>query len=552
MRTSSIGLLRRVLLDLGWVGAVAVLGALLLNSCGGGGGGSSTTTPPPVTQPAAPGLVSSASASTAGCGGVPDVGALYVNAEVEPYVAVNPANPNNLIGTWQQDRWSNGGSQCIAVGFSMDAGATWTTRALPVSRCGGGNAANGGDYERASDPWVTISPDGTAYQLSLGLSGTLLQPVSRSAILVSRSTDGGRTWGATTTLIQDGELFFNDKDSITADPTDSRYVYAVWDRLTSDNHGPAMFARTSDGGTTWEAARAIFDPGVNNQTLGNVIAVLPDGTLIDFFTQLNVAADGFFAVIRSTDKGASWSAPVRVADFLGVGTRDPETGAAIRDSGVLGQISVGPQGQLFAVWQDARFSGGVRDAIAFARSDDGGTTWSLPVRVNAEPAVQALVPSVNARADGTIGVSYYDMRSNTADRATLPVDYWLARSRDGISWSESRIAAPFDLSIAPVAGGYFLGDYQSLASAGANFFPFYVRTTSLDPGNRTDVFFTPVNVPVGGTVEAGLVARMAEAITAPLMTPEYKQKVQGAIVRKLEQRVPGWAARVQAGSSPQP
>jgi hypothetical protein len=29
--------------------------------------------------------------------------------------------------------------------------------------------------------------------------------------------------------------------------------------------------------------------------------------------------------------------------------------------------------------------------------------------------------------------SYCDMRSNTADRATLPVDYWLARSRDGIT-----------------------------------------------------------------------------------------------------------------------
>src|SRR5450759_3699921 len=456
MRISSIGLSRHVLLHPGRIGGVAVIGALLLNSCGGGGGVGSTTPPSPVTPPAR--LVSTASTFTGGCGGVPDSGTLYTNDEVEPYVAINPANPNNLIGTWQQDRWSNGGSQGIAVGFSMDGGATWTTRALPVSRCGGGNATNGGDYERASDPWVTISPDGTAYQLSLALSGTIftiLQPGSRSAMLVSRSADGGRSWGATTTLIQDRELAFNDKGSITADPTDlqSQYVYAVWDRLTTDNRGPAMFARTSDGGATWEAARPIYDPGANNQTLGNVIAVLPDGTLIDFFTQINAGNNAFFAVIRSTDKGASWSAPVRVADFLGIGTLDPDTGAAIRDSGFLGQISVGPQprGQLFVVWQDARFSSGARDGIAFARSDDGGLTWSSPpVRVNADPAVQALVPSVNARADGTIGVSYYDMRSNTADGATLPVDYWLARSRDGIIWNESRIAAPFDLDIAPV------------------------------------------------------------------------------------------------------
>ena len=34
--------------------------------------------------------------------------------------------------------------------------------ALPVSRCGGGNAANSGDYARATDPWVTFSPNGVA------------------------------------------------------------------------------------------------------------------------------------------------------------------------------------------------------------------------------------------------------------------------------------------------------------------------------------------------------------------------------------------------------
>src|SRR2546421_12931662 len=33
----------------------------------------------------------------------------YVNAEVEPYVAVNPATAGNVIGVWQQDRWSDGG-----------------------------------------------------------------------------------------------------------------------------------------------------------------------------------------------------------------------------------------------------------------------------------------------------------------------------------------------------------------------------------------------------------------------------------------------------------
>lgn len=50
-----------------------------------------------------------------------------------------------------------------------------------------------------------------------------------------------------------------------------------------------------------EPARTIFDPGVGTQTIGNVIAVLPDGTLINYFTQLNssgVVSTGGFAVMR--------------------------------------------------------------------------------------------------------------------------------------------------------------------------------------------------------------------------------------------------------------
>ena len=516
-------------------------------SGGGGEGGSSTVTAPPpgpVTPPAPAGLVSAASKFTANCGGG-NAGTLYPNAEVEPHLAINPANPNNLIGSWQQDRWSGGASQGTAVGVSFDGGTTWTTRALPASRCGGGNAANGGDYERATDPWVTFSPNGTAYQMSLAVNGATLQSGSMSAMLVFRSTDGGQSWSNPAVLIRDGDQFFNDKNSITADPTDSRFVYAVWDRLTQDNRGPAFFSRSIDGGLTWEPAHSIFDPGAGNQTLGSVIAVLPDGSLVNFFNQLNTVGNllvGSFQLMRSVDKGATWSAPVKVADFLGIGTRDPETGSAIRDAGYLGQISVGPQGQLFATWQDARFSNGNRDGIAFARSLDGGVTWSAPAQINGVPGVQALIPTVNARADGTIGVTYFDMRNNTADPATLPVDYWLATTRDGVAWTDRRItAASFDLALAPVARGLFLGDYMGLASNGATFYPFYVRTTG-DLANRNDVFITPITVPTG-SAQATISLRVAEPGTTFTPTAQHRQRVHANLVRSMEQRIPGWAER---------
>ena len=511
--------LRRIALD-----DAILAAALALGACSGGGGGGASTAPtlPPAVPP---GQVSSASPFPAGCGG--SGGTLYVNAEVEPHVAVNPANPSQFLGAWQQDRWSNGSSRGIVAGVSQDGGATWTLRALPFSQCAGGG------FERATDPWVTFSPDGTAYAMALGSTGGTFGSQSSNAMLVVRSADGGRTWGEPVPLIIDGPSFFNDKNTITADPADSRFVYATWDRLSQAGGGPAYFARTADGGASWEAARAIHDPGVNSQTVGNLIVVLSDGTLVNVFTQIDSppgqAQSAFVSAMRSFDRGQTWSAPVRVAELLPVGARDPDTLAGIRDGAILPQAAAGPGGSLAVVWQDARFSEGARDGIAFSRSVDGGLTWSAPVRVNSNPAVVAFTPSVHVRADGTIGVAYFDLRDNTPDPTTLPTGYWLALSGDGTTWSETRLAGPFDLDIAPNAGGLFLGDYMGLASSGASFLSLHTRTTG-ELTNRTDVFA----LLAAGAPSSHYAAAKA-GLTAP--TLELRARVSENIARVLERRM---------------
>jgi hypothetical protein len=542
----------------------AVAGALLISACGGGSS-DALPGPGPDVPPADPPIrVSGQSPFTPNCGGA-QAGTLYFNAEVEPYVAVNPVSSANLIAVWQQDRWSNGGSQGHVTGVSFDGGLTWAMRTPPLSRCAGGNAANGGDYERATDPWVTFSPNGIAYQMSLSFSGGTFQPGSDNAMLVSRSADGGRTWANAATLIRDGGGFFNDKDSITADPNDARFVYAVWDRLAAGGGGPAYLARSVDGGSTWEAARPIYDPGVRSQTIGNQIVVLPNGTLVDLFTQIDEGANSttsaFLSVMRSADNGATWSPPSRIAGLTALGARDPETGTEIRDGSIIGQIAADRDGNLYVVWQDARFSGGQRDGIALSRSTDGGVTWSAPLRINGDPGVQAFTPAVTVRSDGMIGVSYYDLRSNTADPVTLPADYWLARSRDAITWSESRAGGPFDLAIAPNAEGLFLGDYQALASAGALFIPLFVQTG--DSANRSDVFTRLVAVNGSSAAkhsatwetvlaqEARLPMHSAATASALPMTPQFRQRVHENIVRNMERRVPGWRELSLRRAAPQ-
>ena len=546
--------------ELRWA-AVLFATALLLAGCGGGGGGGSSggggdpTPPPPAPDPQF--RVSGLTPFTAGCNGIGRAGTLYASAEVEPFVAVNPQDATNLIGVWQQDRWSNGGARGLLTGVSLDGGRTWATVSAPFSRCTGGTVANGGDYERASDPWVTFAPDGTAYQIGIAFNGENFTAGSANAVLVSRTTDRGLTWSNPVTLIRDGSDFFNDKESITADSTDARYVYAVWDRLSAGGSGPTWLGRTADGGKTWEAARLIYDPGPGNQTINNQIVVLPDGTLVDFFTRITNAGTGSstaLVVIRSQDKGLTWSLPVVIAALQALGTRDPETGTPIRDGATLGSIAAGRNGTLAVAWQDSRFSGGVRDGIAFSRSTDGGLTWSAPVRVNSVPTVQALIPAVNVRSDGTIGVTYYVLRNNTNDPTTLPADYWLARSTDGISWIETHVSGPFDLAIAPNAGGLFLGDYQALASIGNVFVPFFVQTNSGNTSNRTDVYASLANSAMAATANSAAVVlqpgqsreevRVQAASAPPLAgTPDLDQRMTETVVRAMERRVRGWTPR---------
>ena len=464
-----------------------------------------------------------------GCGGPGEAGpssVLYQNGEVEPSVAVNPTNPNNIVGFWQQDRWSDGGAHGLLAGFSRDGGLNWFPSAPQFTTCAGGKGDSGG-YERASDPWVSFGPTGTLHAISISFDNS----TPRNAVLASRSTDGGATWSAPAVLRFDNPRAlgnnFNDKESITADPTDARFVYAIWDRLISPSnnssarafersvsfHGPTWLARSTDDGVTWEPARPIFDPKSQNQTIANQIVVLPDGTVVDGFTLLNGHKNahgtrgGSVALLRSHDKGQTWeSKPTIVNSLQTVGVVDPDPDAPCPDPDSQGACPVRTgdiipdfavdrsSGAMYAVWQDSRFSGGSHDDIAFSRSTDGGNTWSNPVKVNQTTNdAAAFTAAVHVRSDGTVAVTYYDFRNDQNGDATLDTDHWMVHSHDGgRTWdpSEARLTpSSFDMRTAPFAVGYFVGDYEGLDNAGNAFTPFFVIANNGNAANPTDALF---------------------------------------------------------------
>jgi BNR/Asp-box repeat len=467
----------------------------------------------------------------AGCtvGGAPG-SVLYPNAEEEPWVDVNPTNSSNLIAVWQQDRWSDGGAHGLVTAVSHNGGLSWAETFPHFSTCAGGTAANGGAYDRSSDPWVSFGPDGTAYQVSLSFDA--LDNVN--AVLASRSTNGGDTWSEPWTIIRDsGErdvaYAFNDKESVTADPLVAGYAYAAWDRFVTPSgtsresiegqihsrsfREPIWFSRTTDGGTTWEPARNIYDQSEFNGTIGSQIVVAKNGDLLDFFDEFLIHKNAdqsrgeWMSVIRSTDKGVTWSKnSLKIAPSGEIGAFDPDTGRPIRAEGGLPEVAIDrASGALYLVWQTAAFSG--VDEIAFSMSTDNGQTWSPPIKVNQTPRSstvadeQAFVPGVHVTPDGTVAVTYYDFRNNDAGPG-VPTDYWIvhchAMCANPASWggNENRLTtASFDIEQAPAARGpfgYFLGEYEGLTNIGNAFAPLFIAVNNGNPANRTDVFTTKV------------------------------------------------------------
>lgn len=449
---------------------------------------------------------------------------ITIDSEVEPYIAVDPTNSNHLVGTWNQD-FARG----IVATVSFNGGNTWQSVVIP-----GVTVASGGTYPHSSNAWVSFAPNGDLY-LSLIAHDF---PPFRDAVLVSKSTDGGLTWGAPTTLATAGNNDFHDKECITADPTNSQLVYVSWVHY-DNNRGVTMFSRTTDGGRTWEPAREIFDAGPKTDTVANQIVVLSDGTLLSFF-DLGIAKstagtahfDNKLSLIRSTDQGQTWSSgktPIPVADIMSLldtatipGTRgvpNPDGGPGIFAPPTFFDVAVDPaNGNLYAVWEDARFSEFQYTSIALSMSTDGGFTWSAPIKINQTPDNipagnrQAILPSVAVNQDGVVAVTYYDFRNNTPDSG-LPTDLWMvhAHPADGFtnpaSWSSENRMTPqsFNMERAPVKeGGYFIGDYEGLVAFGKNFGALFSMPTAT---NASSIFFRdplPAAAPLDSTAAHAL------------------------------------------------
>ena len=285
----------------------------------------------------------------------------YTNASSQHRTQLEPDSfgyGNTVVATFQTGRFFDGGASNIGWATTTNAGRTWTTGMLP-----GTTVYEGGPWTRISDPAVAYDPLHDVWMIStLAIDSN----VSGAAILTSRSTDGGLTWGQPVTTSTSSGSFY-DKNWITCDtwPQSPHYgnCYQEWDDST------LYMSTSTDGGLTWGAKKTPSTSGIGGQPV-----VQPNGTVV-------VPYEGGAGIraFRSMNGGDTWLSSVAVATISSHGVAGNLRTSALPSAEVAGD------GKVYVAWQDCSFrSGCTSNDIVYSTSLDG-VAWTAKTRVPIDP-----------------------------------------------------------------------------------------------------------------------------------------------------------------------
>jgi hypothetical protein len=473
--------------------------------------------------------------------------ALRVKDHSESDIRVDPNNPKHLIG---QSKWfvnAEGYNHLLGFYESFDAGRTW-----PVQ----GHVPGYEGWVDNTDPVGAFDPWGNFYSLVLGYqfyynktgghqfnngSNQTNPTVPPEVVAVSvhpAQTLPGVNPAASWITTHNGKPDYvmtapnaatNDPDkqwlTIDTNPASPHYgrVYAMWTVFVLspsyifESHADAR----SDGThTDWSAPQLLPTiPGKPRDTF-LLPHVAPDGTVWTTTTN-NPTQQGYsnasISLIWSVDGGVTWQGPRPVIANV---TLPVYQNTTFRE-GIVNTLAVGQQKingfyPLYVAYEDG--SSGL-STIYLTASFDGGQSWSAPIQVNDNGGpTEALQPNLDAAADGTVTVAFYDRRlpcpamgdadaagsgiANDPGTAASPGTPWgranycvnsaaqfyranLAPAGHNVRLSahtwDPQLSAPHPGSI--LSSGTFIGDYFGVISVGGKLYTTSVSTFNYDGKN---------------------------------------------------------------------
>lgn len=360
------------------------------------------------------------------------------DAANEPSIAVDLTDSSNVAIGWRQFDTITSNFRQAGWSSTSDSGATWTASVI-----------NPGVFR--SDPVLDSDSQGNFYYNSLSVPGGTF------TCDVFRSFDGGATW-------DDGVFAAGgDKQWMAIDRSGGLgdgHIYSNWSEFASCC-GPTSFVRSTDGGDSYESPISI-----PRQPFWGTTAVGPNGD-----TYVSGNDGGGITVVKSTTLKDPGLAPAFDSDVTVDLGGNPRASAGPNPGGLLGQIwvavdnSLGPRSGWVYVLASVNPPGADPLDIHMVRSEDGGATWSAPVRVNDDAGdnnAWQWFGTLSVAPNGRLDAIWVDTR---ADSGGFDSELYYASSEDGgITWSANRAVSPaFDPSL-----GYpqqnKIGDYYDMVS----------------------------------------------------------------------------------------
>ena len=388
------------------------------------------------------------------------------DAANEPSICVDPMNGNKMSIGWRQ--FDSVASNFRQAGFAYTAngGTTWINPGVLQPNV------------FRSDP--VLNSDNTSRFFYLSLLQNFFDDLWRSL-------NGGQSW--TNIAPADG----GDKQWFTIDNTNSTghgFQYQFWSS-DGNNYGGRQFSRSINGGLTW------LNPiNIPNSPAWGTLDVDSNGNL--FIGGVNLNTNQIWC-IRSTNAKNGAVVPTfdrSTAVNLGghIAFSEP-----INPEGLVGQIflavdrsgtSTNNNVYMLASVQPTGTTSG--SEVMFARSTDGGQTFSAPRRINDDPVNHAKwhwFGTLSVAPNGRIDAVWFDTR-NGANNTNSQLFYsW--SSDGGNTWSlNAAVSASFNPFL-----GYpnqnKLGDYITIVSDNAGANVAYCATFNLEE----DIYYVRVSPP---------------------------------------------------------